>query len=90
MEVRIAKILPKGQVTIPKDVREALGAEEGDILVFSEVNGEWKISRQPVNLVEFMQLIGRDGRSMSDQELEEIDASGRQSEERHEKQYERG
>ena len=29
-----AKITSKGQVTIPKDVREAMGLKEGDYLVF--------------------------------------------------------
>jgi AbrB family looped-hinge helix DNA binding protein len=86
--VRLAKLLPKGQVTIPKDVREALGAEEGDIIVFRETGGVWTIDRQPANLVEFMQAIGRQGRSMSPDELEEIDATGRFSEDLREKRYE--
>ncbi len=78
--VRIAKILPKGQITIPREVRDALGASEGDIIVFQESNGTWTISRQPARLVEFMQMIGRHGRAMSEDELAEIDASGRYSE----------
>ena len=86
--VRTAKILPKGQITIPREVRQALGAAEGDIVVFQEVDGIWTISRQPARLIEFMRMIGREGRPMSEQELAEINASGRDSEARGEQQYE--
>ena len=85
--VRLAKLLPKGQVTIPKDVREALGASEGDIIVFHEADGVWTIERQPASLVAFMREIGRQGRRMSPEELEAIDASGRYSEGLNERHY---
>lgn len=32
--MRIARITSKGQVTVPKAIREVLGAERGDLLVF--------------------------------------------------------
>jgi hypothetical protein len=56
--------------------------------VFQEVDGIWTISRQPARLIEFMRMIGREGRPMSEQELAEINASGRDSEARGEQQYE--
>ena len=34
MEVRISTVTSKGQVTIPKEIRETLGVIEGDKLVF--------------------------------------------------------
>jgi AbrB family looped-hinge helix DNA binding protein len=85
--VRIAKVLPKGQVTIPKDVRDSLGAREGDVIVFAKIDGVWTIDRQPADLVEFMRQIGEKLRPMTQEELDEIDASGRESEERWERRY---
>jgi AbrB family looped-hinge helix DNA binding protein len=85
--VRIAKILPKGQVTIPKDVRDALRLEEGDRLAFTQVDGHWVIERQPASLAEFLRQVGEKGRPMSEEELAEIDASGRESEERWERRF---
>lgn len=35
-----AKITSKGQITIPREVRRALGVKEGDRLIFEETNGE--------------------------------------------------
>lgn len=75
--VRTAKILPKGQITIPREVRDALGAAEGDIIVFHEVGGSWTVSRQPARLVEFMRMAGREGRPVSEQELADLDATAR-------------
>ena len=38
-EAGVGTLTSKGQVTVPKDIREALGASEGDRLVF-ELDGE--------------------------------------------------
>lgn len=38
-QVRYIKVLPRGQVTIPNDIRKALGIEEGGVLSL-EVKGE--------------------------------------------------
>lgn len=32
--VENAKVLPKGQITLPKDIRESLGLNEGDRVTF--------------------------------------------------------
>ncbi len=34
MEVSVGKVTSKGQVTIPKEIRETLGVIEGDKLIF--------------------------------------------------------
>ncbi len=32
----VVKVLPKGQITLPKSVREDLGIEEGDVLILEK------------------------------------------------------
>jgi len=53
LEVSVSQVSSKGQVTIPKDIREALGITEGDRVIFEtdgnhvtirKVSGE-KLSR---------------------------------------------
>jgi AbrB family looped-hinge helix DNA binding protein len=43
----LAKVTSKGQVTLPKAVREALGVEPGDRLLFRVVDGHALIARTP-------------------------------------------
>ena len=38
-----AKITSKGQITIPHEVRRALGVKEGDRLAFEEREGEMRV-----------------------------------------------
>ena len=38
--VETAKVLPKGQITLPKDFREILGVKSGDRVVLVSVDGE--------------------------------------------------
>lgn len=38
--VNDAKVMSKGQVTIPKNIREALGVENGDRVTFIQENGQ--------------------------------------------------
>lgn len=41
----IAKITSKGQITLPKAVRDRLGLEAGDELEFVDADGEYRIRR---------------------------------------------
>ena len=41
-----SRVTIKGQVTIPKGVRERLGLRPGDAVVFVEANGEIRIEKQ--------------------------------------------
>jgi AbrB family looped-hinge helix DNA binding protein len=42
-----AKVTSKGQITIPKDVRDALGIEEGDEVVFRVEEHRAVLARTP-------------------------------------------
>jgi AbrB family looped-hinge helix DNA binding protein len=62
----------KGQITIPKAVRDALGIEPGDALEF-EVRGNEFVGRKKVDRVDWTKFVGilADGRS-SDQIMKEL------------------
>lgn len=49
-----AKVTSKGQVTVPKDVRAALGIEEGDTVIFHVEGGRALMERSP----NFLDLAG--------------------------------
>ncbi|MFB6181592.1 MAG: AbrB/MazE/SpoVT family DNA-binding domain-containing protein [Candidatus Magasanikbacteria bacterium] len=51
-----AKITTKGQVTIPAPIREKLGLNAQDKIVFELVNGDLKL--KPVTKKDFMDLAG--------------------------------
>lgn len=38
--MQVIKVLPKGQITLPKEIRKDLGIEEGDTLVLEEKDKE--------------------------------------------------
>ncbi len=38
--MRSVKVLPKGQITLPKKIRESLRIQEGDTLIIEKVNDE--------------------------------------------------
>ena len=65
-----ARITSKGQITVPKAVRSALGVREGDSLVFKVEDGEARV--RPVRKrVSFADYEGawREGEGMSWQEI---------------------
>ena len=43
MALKTAKITAKGQITVPNEIRRALGVGAGDRLGFEEVDGEIRI-----------------------------------------------
>lgn len=44
-ETYIAKVTTKGQVTLPREVREVLGTEEGDYVLFARRGRSFEIQR---------------------------------------------
>lgn len=64
---------PKGQITLPKELRDALGLQPGDRLVFSIIDGEVVMTPKSINFNDLAGLLGSppNGRAS----LEEIDAA---------------
>lgn len=63
MELK-ARITSKGQLTIPKEVRRALGVREGDSLLF-EVNDDGdevtvRVARRPVSFADYAGIWRKD------------------------------
>ena len=50
-----AKVMSKGQVTIPKDVREVLGISSGDRVTFVVENGNVKLINSAVYAMHILQ-----------------------------------
>lgn len=71
MEQR-ARVTSKGQVTVPKGIREALGVRAGDSLVFEVENGGAKVRvvREPVSFADYAGA-WREGEGMT---IEEVNA----------------
>jgi antitoxin PrlF len=73
MELK-AKVTSKGQITIPKEVRRALGVREGDSLLF-EVDEDdeqvrVRVERKPVSFADY-EGAWREGKGMSLAEVDE-------------------
>ncbi len=73
MTVWEATISPKGQVTIPKEMREALDLRPGDQLIYSVVDGEVIITPKNVDFKDLAGLLGSPPNGAAT--LDEIDAS---------------
>lgn len=50
-----AKVMSKGQVTIPKDIREILGIESGDRVTFIVENGTVRLVNSAVYAMQIFQ-----------------------------------
>lgn len=61
-----AKVMAKGQVTIPKDVRKVLGVNNGDRITFIVDNGNVKVVNSAVYAMEVFQKEMRNEASKSD------------------------
>ena len=53
----LARVQPRHQVTLPKELRHDLGVEAGDTLMFYKVDGEWHVRRKPESLLALMDEI---------------------------------
>ena len=50
-----AKVMAKGQVTIPKDVREVLGVSSGDRITFVVENGNVRVINSAIYAMQMLQ-----------------------------------
>lgn len=51
-----AKVMAKGQVTIPKDVREILGVSSGDRITFIVENGSVRVINSTIYVMQLLQV----------------------------------
>ncbi|CAN5756759.1 hypothetical protein BH20ACT11_BH20ACT11_12500 [soil metagenome] len=76
-----ARVTSKGQLTIPSEVRQALGIREGDSIVFEVEGGEMRVrvARRPVSFADYAG-IWREGEGLSSEEVDEYvrDLRGRE------------
>lgn len=63
--MRAVKVLPKGQITLPKDLREELGINVGDTLVL-EKEGEKVLLRKGKTLLEYKGVLPDLGMSIEE------------------------
>ncbi|MES5100917.1 AbrB/MazE/SpoVT family DNA-binding domain-containing protein [Agrobacterium sp. BA1120] len=63
----------KGQVTLPKEMREALNLRPGDQIVYSIIDGEVVLTPKNVDFNDLAGLLGKPPRGRAT--LEEIDES---------------
>jgi AbrB family looped-hinge helix DNA binding protein len=69
--MEVSRISSKGQVTIPKAIRERLNLEEGDKVAFIEENGKIVISKSSVAaLKEFLSIMSKEAESKGVREEE--------------------
>ncbi len=53
----------KGQITVPKEVREALGLTPGTKVDFRFTDGQWVISTEPARAVDLVGILSQHARS---------------------------
>lgn len=75
--LKVSRVQKKGQVTIPIEIRDRLGIQEGDFIAFVETPEGVFISRQEIAA---MRLLNQIGQALKDKgiSLDELIESGRE------------
>ncbi|GGG16616.1 AbrB/MazE/SpoVT family DNA-binding domain-containing protein [Paenibacillus abyssi] len=76
--MEISKISSKGQITIPKSIRELLEVDAGDRILFIEENGRAYITKASLDALNDFQLAmakGASNHKISKQEFEDKQAT---------------
>ncbi|MBA3041469.1 MAG: AbrB/MazE/SpoVT family DNA-binding domain-containing protein [Alphaproteobacteria bacterium] len=71
MKVWEVTLSPKGQVTIPKEMRDILGLRPGDQVIYSVIDGEIVVTPKNIDLKDLAGLLGAPPNGPAT--LEEID-----------------
>ena len=66
------RVGPKGQVVIPKEIRDRLGISPGDTVVFQDT-GDGVIVRRAIELDDLVGILRGDGGALSDYEAQKRD-----------------
>jgi AbrB family looped-hinge helix DNA binding protein len=68
----VATITSKGQITLPRDVREALNLREGDRVSFEKIDGKYVLKPQNRSIMELAGILHRPGeKALSIAEMDE-------------------
>lgn len=68
----LAKITSKGQITLPKEVRDRHNLRPGDMVEFVELNGETVVKARNVRAIDLAGMLHRPGmRPVSIEEMDE-------------------
>jgi AbrB family looped-hinge helix DNA binding protein len=68
----MATVTSKGQITLPKDVRDDLGLKEGDQVSFEKVDGRYVLRPQNKSVMALAGILHRSGeRPLSIREMDE-------------------
>jgi AbrB family looped-hinge helix DNA binding protein len=60
MDVAIARLSSKNQMTLPKEAREALGVRGGDALMVIIADGEVRLQPLPESLTDYLKGLGKE------------------------------
>jgi antitoxin PrlF len=72
----VATVTSKGQITLPKEVRDDLGLKDGDRVSFEKIDGRYVLRPQNKSIMELAGILHRSGeKAMSVREMD--DALGR-------------
>lgn len=67
-----ATVTSKGQITLPKDVRDDLHLKEGDRVAFEKIDGRYVLRPQNKNIMELAGILHRPNqKSMTVREMDE-------------------
>lgn len=75
--LKFLTLSPKGQITLPKDVRDRIGIKAGDEVVFTVVDGQIIMTPKSIDFNELAGFLGDPPNGPAT--LEEIDATVRQA-----------
>ena len=75
--LKVSRVQKKGQVTIPIEIRDRLGIQEGDLIAFVETDEGVLITRQEIAA---MRLLNQIGQALKEKgiDLDELIESGRE------------